>query len=1240
MPPRAPAPTTATAARGATGEPLRPAGEPFRGGDAAESTRPTPTVPERPETLTLQFEAFERGDKPAVLLPPGVEPPPGLDVITTRKGTLVYNRAAVTALTRGLRGRTLEDRLRRAVEEDREGEILGYGVATKLAAGEPMTIVEARAPGGTEVQSIVAPSPAPPTVVASAARVLPPEGGSIRITPPAAAEARATEILGARVAPTGASVSVTDLDRALRLVAPATAPMLSPEEAAARADFRTLRFRGRAEREVDRNLAVARALAAQTGDRPPAEADIPPRLEDEPQRPGLLHIAGDYLTRPLAATAGAAKALVEGENPLPAVGRAVRGREKTTFADVLEAAGVPELGRVTLGMPLERSSPEYAETVRRLGLDPRQADVSVTGRGALGFALDVAADPLTYLTAGTGRGVQLGAKVAGRGAARTTLPSVTLSKAGEERLAAEIGRFRTMGLSKDSAREMAEQSLQHAVTQGTTDLVDRGGLKFAGVTIPGTPELATAARAGGRQLRRGAQAVAPQLVEKADQAVDGLGRVFSRDFGVRRFETYVDDKQHYLDLVNADKAGIIDEVKDLFAGTTKADRTAITRAVETERASGIQTLAQRDPRLGTIAQELADRQRALRAEEIARGLGETVRADYMLHVFTNYPRARGGRAVTGRVSTTLRSNEERIIPTLDDAKALGLKPLTEDAAELYALRRIASAKAQRAQDLLEATGRKFGREGLTPAEQQTLAEASRKLGQTPAPALTAAEQRVLADVGQRGVSLRQRITDDLVPLDGYRAAGDRAVFVPREIAQDLGALGGASTIPEALQPLVRGYDVALNFWKGAVTSIFPAFHARNAASNVALNFLDIGVQAANPARHAEVLGILRDRKGELVSRLGERYSYDEVRRLARERGIFGAFKGRAEFIETIGEELGTGGAVSRTVGSRNPLFRAGRTVGGAIEDEARLTNFVTNLRRGLSPDEAARRTKQFLFDYDNLSAFEKGVMRRAIPFYTFMRKNVELQARQLLQQPGKQAVFVKAFENLGDPDAQAREAPYLPEYVREGLAVRLGEDVQGNPLYLSGLGLPIEDLNKLLTPTQGDESAAGRTITKTFLAALSPLVKPLLELPQDRDLFLDEPISELDRVYNVYGRLLERAPEAFRDFVDFKKEFTRRGDVRYTVDPHKLYAVRNFVVARVYTTGGKFFDERKDTPSALLNALTGAKPNSIDLERQELGRGARRDFERVEASREVKEQARRRLMFRGRPGDTRGVANQ
>lgn len=168
----------------------------------------------------------------------------------------------------------------------------------------------------------------------------------------------------------------------------------------------------------------------------------------------------------------------------------------------------------------------------------------------------------------------------------------------------------------------------------------------------------------------------------------------------------------------------------------------------------------------------------------------------------------------------------------------------------------------------------------------------------------------------------------------------------------------------------------------------------------------------------------------------------------------------------------------------------------------------------------------------DLTEFERGVLRRAFPFWTFTARNVPLQAKMLVKRPGKFATLQKVRE-------EGQRAAGLPDDYEEQLP---GYDQRGLPVPLpDGLGLlfpklPATDLNRLPGNTlsalmradpgrlPGALSAdAGDAFDQT-LAMLTPLAKTPLELGLNYQTFFREPLDR--RAAATEGRVHDtiRAP--------------------------------------------------------------------------------------------------------------------
>lgn len=119
----------------------------------------------------------------------------------------------------------------------------------------------------------------------------------------------------------------------------------------------------------------------------------------------------------------------------------------------------------------------------------------------------------------------------------------------------------------------------------------------------------------------------------------------------------------------------------------------------------------------------------------------------------------------------------------------------------------------------------------------------------------------------------------------------------------------------------------------------------------------------------------------------------------------------------------------------NPFTNLGRAVNSSVENNARLTTFIDGLDKGMSPYRAAQRTHFTMFDYNDITTFEREKIRRVSRFYTWMRKNLELQTRLMASRPGYMINLQKATNNIVGAFLGNAQAPIdptnllLPDYM-------------------------------------------------------------------------------------------------------------------------------------------------------------------------------------------------------------------
>ena len=94
-------------------------------------------------------------------------------------------------------------------------------------------------------------------------------------------------------------------------------------------------------------------------------------------------------------------------------------------------------------------------------------------------------------------------------------------------------------------------------------------------------------------------------------------------------------------------------------------------------------------------------------------------------------------------------------------------------------------------------------------------------------------------------------------------------------------------------------------------------------------------------------------------------------------------------------------------------------------------------------------------------------MRRIVPFYSFTRKNIELQLKTLGTNPQRINQVMKLFSNnplelvgvaSGTP-LTSEEQKALPQFIKESLGIQLKDTPEGLKTFVSSFGTPIEDFS-------------------------------------------------------------------------------------------------------------------------------------------------------------------------------------
>ncbi len=239
----------------------------------------------------------------------------------------------------------------------------------------------------------------------------------------------------------------------------------------------------------------------------------------------------------------------------------------------------------------------------------------------------------------------------------------------------------------------------------------------------------------------------------------------------------------------------------------------------------------------------------------------------------------------------------------------------------------------------------------------------------------------------------------------------------------------------------------------------------------------------------------------------------------------------------------------------NSLMKSAREISGSVDDTNRISAMWGRMSQGYEPGAAATDVRAMHVDYEKLTPFERQVMRRVIPFYSYHRGIVPAVLQELAERPaGAAGQLAMQTHNLraADPDS------FIPEYLGGGLAVPLGKENDGTQSFLT----------RLDTPSEAAFDPVGHGVQDTLqglLGQTNPLIKGPLEYATGKQFFSGRDLADL----------YPRTGSAVADQI-----------------------LMNSPASRALTTAGQLFDPRKSILDKALNIGTGIKISDVDMDKQ------------------------------------------
>lgn len=475
----------------------------------------------------------------------------------------------------------------------------------------------------------------------------------------------------------------------------------------------------------------------------------------------------------------------------------------------------------------------------------------------------------------------------------------------------------------------------------------------------------------------------------------------------------------------------------------------------------------------------------------------------------------------------------------------------------------------------------------------------------------------------------QKFVDDFgKPLSAFKNS-DEALQNGYVVLRNKGALGtelgyinkfDSALIRDLISPEFQsismiakatGFDALTALFKRSVTGLFLPFHVRNFVSGGIQNFEVLGIDVFNPANIAvgQKIAYLMGKgakmpKGEVIMIGGKKMDFEDVMKPFVDRFSGDTFyTAEFEFALKKGQELKqTTGLFSKQsaketaktlgLGQDAIPFRVGRAVGQFIEHQQKAVAYVTALNKGYTIPQALKLAERAGFDYRALTRFESQIMRRIIPFYSFARKNIELQLRTAGENPQRINQILRFFGNFGDALSE-EERIELPNFIRESLGIRLEDTPDGLRQYIANFGTPIEALAQLFE---------GNPVLRA-ISQMNPLIKAPVEIGIGKDTFRQRDLKD---VYDA--REYKNAPQILKTLLDItpveKDVLDKRGDklvkvgtrTQYVADPERLLIARSLFTSRGVSYLDQMFGGDLEGLAQVLKLTTGVKPTQIDYE--------------------------------------------
>jgi len=166
-----------------------------------------------------------------------------------------------------------------------------------------------------------------------------------------------------------------------------------------------------------------------------------------------------------------------------------------------------------------------------------------------------------------------------------------------------------------------------------------------------------------------------------------------------------------------------------------------------------------------------------------------------------------------------------------------------------------------------------------------------------------------------------------------------------------------------------------------------------------------------------------------------------------------------------------------------------------------------------------------------------------VNFYPFMRKNIPFWFNAFIEKPATVNAIFRGFQYMGEAETE-QEKMWRKPWLQRTLTAKIGKDRMGNPIYATGTGLSIENMEQVLGIGRSFKSKLG-----LWVSAMNPVFRIPLEQLTGRNFYFDNNIADYNKAYQI----MEQIPP-LKALLKVQEVRNANGEVvRWSCDGNRLY---------------------------------------------------------------------------------------